>query len=77
MPEFKTHDFCGTTIHECPDCKFDSQWIEELKAHWYNKHELPRRQEEAARRKREAEVEQIKQEISEDFTAAMPQEEHE
>lgn len=60
MPEIPTHDFCGVTIYECPECKFDSEHIAELKAHIWNRHELPRRQiaENAAAAKRAAEAPQ-------------------
>lgn len=55
MSTFNTHDFCGITIHECPHCKFDSEHEVEVKAHVWQRHELPRRQrEEAERLAREA-----------------------
>lgn len=55
MSIFNTHDFCGVTIHECPHCKFDSEHEVEVKAHVWQRHELPqRKREEAARLQREA-----------------------
>lgn len=30
---FKTHDFCGTTIHECPYCPFDDEKPVNVKLH--------------------------------------------
>ena len=52
-----THDFCGITIYECPSCKFDSQHEAEVKAHIWHRHELPRLQEEEARKRRAAQAE--------------------
>jgi|GEM_PF-5603598 len=56
-PQFTTHDFCGVTIHECPHCKFDSEHETEVRAHVWVRHELPRRQEEEAARRREVTAE--------------------
>lgn len=52
-----THDFCGITIYECPHCKFDSEHEVEVKAHVWQRHELPRLQEEEARKRRAAQAE--------------------
>lgn len=34
----KTHDFCGTTIYECPFCRFDSEFLPTLKKHIHDVH---------------------------------------
>lgn len=52
MSKFQTHDFCGITIYECPHCKFDSDNEIDLKAHVWQRHELPRLQEEEAKQRR-------------------------
>lgn len=57
MSQFKTHDFCGVTIHECPHCKFDSEHEAEVKLHVWQRHELPRLQQEEAALRREVEAE--------------------
>lgn len=84
MSQFKTHDFCGITIYECPHCKFDHEREVEVKAHVWHRHELPRLQQEEAARRREvtaelydasgARVEHI--ELSENL-AALPHDEQE
>jgi hypothetical protein len=56
MP-FTTHDFCGITIYECPRCKFDSEHEVEVKKHVWQRHELPRLQQEEAALRREVEAE--------------------
>lgn len=52
MPTFNTHNFCGITIYECPHCKFDSEHEVEVKKHVWQRHDLPRLQEEEAARQR-------------------------
>lgn len=57
MSQFNTHDFCGVTIYECPHCKFDSEHEVEVKLHVWQRHELPRLQQEEAALRREVEAE--------------------
>lgn len=44
MTELKTHDFCGVTIYDCPECGFDHEHLPTLQAHMWHRHEVPRRQ---------------------------------
>lgn len=39
--EFQTHDFCGTTIYECPHCPFDDERIAVVRQHVLERHPAP------------------------------------
>lgn len=42
MPQYETHDFCGVTIYHCPHCKYDHENVAELRAHIWQRHEMPK-----------------------------------